>query len=95
MCGICSSKCKDGIAMLITMSSGYIGGSILNRLLTHPKARYFNVIALVRSSAKAKLLDGLGVKAVVASLSDHDKVESLASCAHVIFNAVSRQCSQA
>ncbi|EPS94352.1 hypothetical protein FOMPIDRAFT_1020105 [Fomitopsis schrenkii] len=62
----------------------YIGGSILNRLLTHPKASYFNIIAPVRSAAKAKLLDGLCVKAVVASLSDHDKIESLASCAHII-----------
>ena len=77
------------------MASGYIGGSILNRLLKHPRASSFNTIALVRSPAKAKLLDDLGVKAVVASLSDHEKVESLASCAHVIINAVSRWRSQA
>ncbi|EPS94586.1 NAD-binding protein [Fomitopsis schrenkii] len=77
----------EKVTILLFGATGYIGGSILNRLLTHPKASYFNIIAPVRSAAKAKLLDGFGVKAVVASLSDHDKIESLASCAHIILNA--------
>ena len=61
----------------------------MNRLLQHPNADKFDITAPVRSPEKAKLLEQLGVKAEIASLSDHDKIESLASRAHVIFNVVS------
>lgn len=84
-------QCMCDEAMLIAMAAGYIGGSILNCLLAHPKTSYFDIVAPVRSAAKAKLLGHLGVKAVVASLSDYDKIEALASRAHIIFNAVSHR----
>lgn len=97
--GVCAAlltavRSEVTVLMLNAPIAGYIGGSILNRLLTHPRANSFTIIALVRTPAKAKLLDDLGVKAVVASMSDHDKVESLASCAHIILNAVSRRRAQ-
>ena len=38
------------------------------------------------SPAKARLLEQLGVKAYIASLDDHDKLESLASSADAVFN---------
>ncbi|TFY55920.1 hypothetical protein EVJ58_g7949 [Rhodofomes roseus] len=73
--------------ILLFGATGYIGGSVLNRLLNHPKADTFSITVSVRSPEKAKLLEKLGVKAEIASLSDHDKIEELASRAHVIFNA--------
>ncbi|KAH9835125.1 uncharacterized protein C8Q71DRAFT_104691 [Rhodofomes roseus] len=72
--------------ILLFGATGYIGGSVLNRLLSHPKADTFSITATVRSPEKAKLLEKLGVKAEIASLSDFDKIEELASRAHVIFN---------
>ena len=49
----------------------------------------FTITAPVRSPAKAKLLEQLGVQAPIASLDDHDKLVSLAASADVIFNVVS------
>ncbi|KAH9933410.1 uncharacterized protein B0H18DRAFT_644511 [Fomitopsis serialis] len=72
--------------ILLFGATGYIGGSVLNRLLQHPNADNLDITTPVRSPEKAKLLEQLGVKAEIASLSDHDKIESLASRAHVIFN---------
>ncbi|KZT66776.1 NAD(P)-binding protein [Daedalea quercina L-15889] len=73
--------------ILFLGATGFIGGSVLNRLLKHPKADTFVITTLVRSPEKAKLLEKLGVTAEIASLSDHDKIELFASRAHVIFNA--------
>ncbi|KAH9929452.1 uncharacterized protein B0H18DRAFT_1117482 [Fomitopsis serialis] len=72
--------------ILLFGATGYIGGAVLNRLLQHPNADKFDITAPVRSPEKAKLLEQLGVKTEIASLSDHDKIESLASRAHVIIN---------
>lgn len=70
------------------MRSGYVGGTVLDLFLQHPKAKTFAITTPVRSPAKAKLLEQLGVKAPIASLDDHDKLESLASSADVVFNIV-------
>ena len=73
-----------------TCVSGYIGGSVLNRLLLHPKAASFDITTPVRSSEKAKLLESkFKVKAEIASLSDYDKLESLASNADIVIHTVS------
>lgn len=70
------------------MRSGYVGGTVLDLFLQHPKAKTFAIATPVRSPAKAKLLEQFGVKAPIASLDDHDKLESLASSADVVFNIV-------
>ena len=44
---------------------------------------------LVRSAEKAKLLENFNVRAVVGSLADLDKLESLAAEADYVFNIVS------
>lgn len=71
------------------MNIGYVGGSIVSRLLEHPKASDISITALVRSEAKAKKLETLGVNAVIGCLSDLDKLETLASQADATFNVVS------
>ncbi|KAK7690469.1 hypothetical protein QCA50_005567 [Cerrena zonata] len=73
-------------SIFITGVTGYIGGSVLHRLLQHPSAKTFDITALVRSSEKAKKLESFGVKAIVGSLDDYDLVEELTSQAHVIFD---------
>jgi len=66
--------------------AGYVGGSVLTRLLRHPSASTFDITVLVRSADKAKTLEKFGVKAVVGSNDDLDKLESLAEHSHVVFS---------
>ena len=67
---------------------GYIGGSVLQRLLDHPKKDTFEITALVRSVDKAKLLNTLGINTVVASLADLDKLTELAAASDVVIHTV-------
>ncbi|OJT03680.1 hypothetical protein TRAPUB_5708 [Trametes pubescens] len=74
--------------IFLTGATGYIGGSILQRLLAHPNRKNFEITALVRSADKAKRLDSeFGVKTVVGSLQDLDKLSTLAESAHVTIQA--------
>jgi nucleoside-diphosphate-sugar epimerase len=72
--------------IFLTGATGYIGGSVLVRLLDHPKADTFKITALVRSPGKAAQLKTLGVDAVVGSFSDLDRLTKLASEADVVFS---------
>ena len=70
-------------------TTGYIGGSVLHRLLEHPSASTFNITALVRDEAKAKKLEQqFGVHGVVGSYKDTALVERLAENAHVVISLV-------
>lgn len=68
----------------LTALVGYIGGSVLLRLLNHPNAASFNITALVRSPEKAEKLKALGVNAVIGSHDDPQLVEKLVSEADVV-----------
>lgn len=69
--------------------SGYIGGSVLVRLLGHPSFKSLEVTALVRSEDTAKKLKKFGVKTAIGTLQDHGLLESLAAKAHIVFSIVS------
>jgi len=71
--------------IFLTGATGYIGGSIIQRLLSHPNAKSFEITALVRNPDKAKLLESFGVKPVIGSHSDTDKLEALAAQSNVVF----------
>ncbi|RPD82721.1 NAD-P-binding protein [Lentinus tigrinus ALCF2SS1-7] len=72
--------------IFLTGATGYIGGAVLARLLSHPSASTFDITVLVRNAEKAKILESkFPVKAVVGSHQELDKVESLAENAHVVF----------
>ena len=68
--------------------SGYVGGTVLQRYLAHPKRDTFEITALVRNADKAKLLNTLGVKTVIASLSDFDKLAEASAKSDVVINLV-------
>ncbi|KAI0351703.1 NAD-P-binding protein [Trametes cingulata] len=75
----------DKLTIFFTGATGYIGGSILQRLLNHPKREQFEITALVRNAQKAKQLESsFGVKTVLGSLQDLDKLSSLAENAHIV-----------
>ncbi|KAH9947915.1 NAD-P-binding protein [Amylocystis lapponica] len=73
-------------AIFFLGATGYIGGSVLQRLIQHPNVANFEITVLLRAEQKAKKLETYGVHAVVGSLADTDKLESLASQADVVFN---------
>ncbi|KAI0091093.1 NAD-P-binding protein [Irpex rosettiformis] len=72
--------------ILVFGATGYLGGSVLARLLAHPNKDSFDITAIVRSAEKAKKLEAFGVKAVVGSLKDAALVEQLSENAHILFS---------
>jgi len=73
--------------IFLTGATGYIGGSVLNRLLEHPAASTFDITAYLRNADKAKILESkFGVKAAVGTHAELDKLEALAENAHVVFS---------
>jgi hypothetical protein len=83
-----SSSTVLNLGSMLNWRLGYIGGSVLQRLLDHPKKDTFEITALIRSADKAKLLNTLGVKTVVASLSDLDRLTELAAASDVVIHTV-------
>ncbi|GJE97532.1 NAD(P)-binding protein [Phanerochaete sordida] len=68
-------------------ATGYIGGTVLSRLLAHRGAHSFQITALVRSPDKGKILqDQFGVHSVVGSTEDTTLLERLSAEAHVVFS---------
>ena len=59
------------------------------RLLEHSNANSFQITALVRSPEKAVKLETLGLKTIIGSLSELDKLERATSEADVVFSMVS------
>ena len=58
------------------------------RLLEHPNAGSFQITALVRSPEKAVKLESVGVRAVLGSFAELDKLEKLPSEADVVIAMV-------
>ncbi|KAG6379927.1 hypothetical protein JVT61DRAFT_10494 [Boletus reticuloceps] len=70
---------------IVSRSSGYIGGAVLERLLKHHTAPRSVITALVRNAAKAPMFASIGVKAVLGSLDDVALLEQQASESDVVF----------
>ncbi|OSC98275.1 NAD-P-binding protein [Trametes coccinea BRFM310] len=74
-------------SIFLTGATGYIGGAVLQKLLQHPNASTFDITVLVRNAEKAKILESkFGVKVVVGTHQELDKLESLAENADVVFH---------
>jgi hypothetical protein len=78
------------LLLVVLTIPGYIGGSVLTRLLSHSLSDTFQITALVRDELKAKKFRTLGVKTAVGSYSDHSLLRRLASEADIVFACVSR-----
>ncbi|KAI0060393.1 NAD(P)-binding protein [Artomyces pyxidatus] len=72
--------------IFLTGATGYIGGTVLQRLLDHTERASFEITVLVRQPAKAVKLASLGLQAMVGSLDDVPLVRELASNADVVIN---------
>ncbi|TFK45846.1 NAD(P)-binding protein [Heliocybe sulcata] len=75
-------------SIFITGATGYIGGTILKRLLQHGNAASFDISVLVRSADKAEKFKALGVKAVIGTYSDEDVLFESARKADIVFQNV-------
>ncbi|TFK78447.1 NAD-P-binding protein [Polyporus arcularius HHB13444] len=76
---------SEKLQIFYTGATGYIGGAVLQLILQHPTASTFAITALVRDAAKAQLLESkFGVKSVVGSLQDFDKLTELAENAYIV-----------
>ncbi|KZT03270.1 NAD(P)-binding protein [Laetiporus sulphureus 93-53] len=73
-------------SIFLTGAAGYISGTVLAHLLRHPDVGTFDITALVRSPEKARKLEAFGVRSVVGSLDDFDKLEALSEQADVVFS---------
>ncbi|KAF7344718.1 NmrA domain-containing protein [Mycena venus] len=72
--------------VLFLGATGYVGGTVLWRLLQHPRAADLQITALVRDPAKAKKLEAFGVVPVVGDKANLDLLEALAKDADVVFS---------
>ncbi|KAF7290214.1 NmrA domain-containing protein [Mycena indigotica] len=77
--------------ILFIGATGYIGGTVLARLLQPVKSSRnntdnLNITALVRDAGKAQLLEELGVSAVVGDTNDAPLLGRLAAEADVVFS---------
>ncbi|KZV69666.1 NAD(P)-binding protein [Peniophora sp. CONT] len=66
-------------------ATGYIGGSILQHLLDAPGD--WEITALVRNEEKAKKLNTFGVKTILGSLDDSNKIQQAAAAVDIIIHA--------
>ena len=87
--GMCDIRCSLLFKLILSLS-GYVGGTVLARLLNHPDRKSFDITALVRDESKAKTLESkFGIKPVIGSHQDLDEVATQAEAAHIVFNIVS------
>jgi len=71
--------------VFITGATGYIAGSVLDRLLRHPTSATSEITVLVRKADKVPAFESLGVRTVLGSYDDHALLEKQASLSDVIF----------
>ncbi|TFK99918.1 hypothetical protein BDV98DRAFT_594475 [Pterulicium gracile] len=76
---------SNKINILFTGATGYLGGSILERLLSHPDFARFQITAIVRSPEKAEKLRTFGIDVAMGSHNDVDLVTDIAAKADVVF----------
>ncbi|KAF8815577.1 NAD(P)-binding protein [Phlegmacium glaucopus] len=77
------------IRIFILGPTGYVGGSVLGRLVDHPNRTSFAITALVHQQEKAQKLKSLGldIKVVAGTTENSELLASLAADADVVINA--------
>ncbi|CAG7563067.1 unnamed protein product [Fusarium equiseti] len=76
--------------VLLTGATGYIGGTVLNTILTssHPCFKNIHISVLVRRQDQADILSGLGVTPILfSSLNDTDLLTEAASTHDIVIHA--------
>jgi hypothetical protein len=68
---------------------GYVGGSVLAKLLEHENRSKFHITALLRAAEKAPILREHNIEPLLGSNEDLDKLETAAANSDVVFSIVS------
>ncbi|KAF9544261.1 NAD(P)-binding protein [Agrocybe pediades] len=77
------------VKIFVAGATGYIGGSVVSRLLKHPGVSGFKITALIRSQDKADKLNTLGVDTIIGSYTDDlELLTEAASNSDVVFTIV-------
>jgi uncharacterized protein YbjT (DUF2867 family) len=78
---------RTPLRILVTGATGFIGGSVVDRLLAHPDRSSFEIVLFLRDGEKAQKLEAqFGVKTVLGSLDDAKKIEDAAVEADLVIN---------
>ncbi len=80
-----SPKAAGKTKVFITGATGYIGGSVAERLVTLG----YEVTGLVRSEEKAALLKDRGITSVIGTLDDQEILAEAAQAADIVIHAAS------
>ncbi|RDB31114.1 Uncharacterized protein C2A9.02 [Hypsizygus marmoreus] len=76
------------VSLFLVGASGFVGGTILNSLLARDDRQRFDITILIRGEDRAALIrEKLGLKTIVADLSDRAAVLAAAENADVVINA--------
>ncbi|KAI6104126.1 hypothetical protein F5141DRAFT_1216679 [Pisolithus sp. B1] len=73
--------------IFLTGATGYLGGSVLSRLIEHPTYEHTEIWVLIRPSKEGKIpaFRSLGVKTVLGTYDDLDLLEDQAAHADIVF----------
>lgn len=73
--------------IFLTGATGYLGGSVLSRLIEHPTYEHTEIWVLIRPSNESKIpvFRSLGVKTVLGTYDDLDLLEDQAAHADIVF----------
>jgi uncharacterized protein YbjT (DUF2867 family) len=75
------------LRILFTGATGYVGGSVLQQLLAHPRASSFEITSYSRNAERAQKLEReFGVNSVLGALDEVQKIEDAAAAADVVFH---------
>ncbi|KAF8065200.1 hypothetical protein FPV67DRAFT_173853 [Lyophyllum atratum] len=75
------------ISILLVGASGFVGGTVLSTLLAREDKQRFDITVLIRGEDRAALIrEKLGLKAIVADLSDRAVLVAAAENADVVIN---------
>jgi nucleoside-diphosphate-sugar epimerase len=73
--------------ILFLGATGYIGGSVLGRLLQHPARDSWDIVSYSRNQEKARLLaQQFGVRNIIGTLDEGQKIEDAAAEADVVIH---------
>jgi len=70
--------------------TGYIGGSVVSRLIDHPTHKHSEIVVLVRPSKqnKSSVLESLGLKPVIGTNDELDILTEQSSQSDIVFSCV-------
>jgi uncharacterized protein YbjT (DUF2867 family) len=83
---------ESPLNVLFLGATGYIGASVLDRLIHQPAAdkQAYKIVSYVRNKEKAqKLLEGFRITSIIGTLEESQKLEDAAAQADVVINTAS------